>query len=314
MKFLKFDSRAFSNRFARLGLLIVCLFSFGLVASRAGADQTRVMSFNIRYGTAKDGENHWDKRQALVVKTIQEFSPDLLGTQEALGFQKRYLEEQLPQYTGMGVGRDDGGQSGEMTAIFFRTDRYEHLDEGHFWLSETPEVAGSKSWDSSLPRICSWVKLRDRLSEGPPILFVNTHFDHRGPEARKQSALLVRKKIEELGKGFACIVTGDFNAAPDSEPHRILFTDAEQSEPNGIKLIDTFATTHPDATGRESSFSGFRPNVTEGSRIDWIAASEDWQINAATIDRTAYDGRLPSDHYAITATLRIAPNPSNETR
>lgn len=263
------------------------------------------MSFNIRYGSAKDGENHWEKRKPLVAQTIQTFSPDLLGTQETLGFQKQYLEDQLPQYSSIGVGREDGGQTGEMTAIFYRTERFEHLDEGHFWLSETPEVVGSKSWDSSLPRICSWVKLRDRQTDDQPILFVNTHLDHRGPEARKQSAMLLRKKIDKLGKGFACILTGDFNAAPNSEPYRILFADPGQANPQSITLIDTFAKTHPNAAGREASFSGFRPNILEGTRIDWIAVSKDWQIDAAAIDRTDYDGRLPSDHYPITATLGL---------
>ncbi len=291
----------------RLSLLVLLLVTAGLEAATATAEGIRVMSFNIRYGSAQDGENHWDKRKQLVEKTIKAFSPDLLGTQETLGFQKQFLEERLPQYTSIGVGRDDGGQTGEMTAIYFRTERFERLGEGHFWLSETPEIVGSKSWDSSLPRICSWVKLRDRQSDGPPILFVNTHFDHRGPEARKQSALLLRKKIDELSQGFACILSGDFNAAPYSEPYRILFGQSQGDGTHRVQLTDTFAKTHPNATGREASFSSFRPNVTEGTRIDWIAVSPEWEVESATIDRTQYNGRLPSDHFPITATLQIKP-------
>lgn len=305
MKFAPLFPRPNLNAASGLCLLAVCFASLVIQSPVIKAAEVRVMSFNIRYGSAQDGENHWEKRKELVVQTIDAFAPDLLGTQETLGFQKEFLEEQLPQYTSLGVGRDDGGNTGEMTAIFYRTDRFERLDEGHFWLSKSPDVVGSKSWDSSLPRICSWVKLRDRQSDDQPILFVNTHFDHRGPEARKQSARLLREKIDELGQGFACILTGDFNAAPNSEPHRVLFADAEPGKPSSVNLTDTFAKTHPQATGREASFSGFQSNITEGTRIDWIAVSPQWQIDAATIDRTQYDGRMPSDHFPITATLQI---------
>src|SRR6056297_1455862 len=154
------------------------LLTMSFLATGATAEEVRVMSFNIRYGTARDGENHWENRKDFVAETITAFDPDLLGTQETLEFQKRYLDKNLSGYTSIGVGRDSGGSDGEMTALFFKTGRFEKLDEGHFWLSETPEIAGSISWDSSLTRMASWVRLRDRrgLSERP-ILFINTHFD-----------------------------------------------------------------------------------------------------------------------------------------
>ena len=120
------------------------------------------MSFNIRYGTAQDGVNQWDKRQGWVVETIRAFAPDLLGTQETLGFQRDFLAMSLADYEGLGVGRDDGAEKGEMMALFYRRDRFEKLDGGHFWLSESPAEVGSKSWDSSLPRMVTWVKLRQR--------------------------------------------------------------------------------------------------------------------------------------------------------
>ena len=299
------NARPFRNVWARRHLVLAGLLISCLTSAAAVADDVKVMSFNIRYGSAKDGENHWEKRKTLVAETIKAFSPDLLGTQETLGFQKQFLDAHLPAYTSIGVGRDDGGQAGEMTAIFFRTERFERLEEGHFWLSETSEVVGSKSWDSSLPRICSWIKLRDRQNDGQPILFVNTHFDHRGVEARKESAKLLRVKIDELGQGLACIVTGDVIASPESEPHRILFAGPTDSPAGSILLTDTFAKTHPDAANRGATFSGFRPNVLKGTRIDWIGVSKQWQIEAAEIDRTDYDGQTPSDHYPITATLKL---------
>src|SRR5688572_30355099 len=136
-------------------------------AAAARADATlRVMSFNIRYGTAKDGPNHWDLRRDLLVDTIRKFDPDLLGTQETLLEQAEYLAEKFPQYDWLGVGRDDAKRKGESVAIFWRKDRFEKLDAGHFWLSETPEVPGSKSWDTALTRMTTWVKLRDKKAGG----------------------------------------------------------------------------------------------------------------------------------------------------
>jgi len=271
------------------------------------AQEIRVMSFNIRYGTASDGDNHWDQRKDRVAATVQAFQPDLLGTQETLDFQKTFLGEKLPAYTHIGVGRDDGSERGEMTAIFFKTDRFERLAEGHFWLSETPAVPGSKSWDSSLPRIASWVKLNDRrFDDSRPILFINTHFDHRGNEARIQSARLIVEQAETLGVGCDVVITGDFNAGEGSVPYQILFANNETS-PTQSRLIDTFLVAgKPDPRG-QATFSAFRADVFGGNRIDWIAVSPSWGILQAVIDRTATDGRAPSDHYPVTAVLAQAP-------
>jgi endonuclease/exonuclease/phosphatase family metal-dependent hydrolase len=270
-------------------------------AADEGAD-VRVMSFNIRYGTADDGENRWDLRKEFLIETIKVFDPDLLGTQETLGFQRDYLAEKLPQYDHLGVGRDDGKESGEMMALYYKRDRFEKLDGGHFWLSETPDSPGSKSWDSSLPRMVTWVKLRDRNApSASPIAFFNTHFDHRGPEARLESARLIRRKLAEIGEGCSIIVTGDFNSGEGSEPYKALFdaTDGQDSP-----VIDTFRTAHPEHGESEGTATGrFRASDTRGPRIDWIAAGRDWQMIEATIDRTSRDGRTPSDHFPVMAVL-----------
>lgn len=284
----------------------LCLLSAPLLANMAtdaSGGEIRVMSFNIRYGTAADGENHWSKRKDFVAETVLAFAPDLLGTQETIDFQKSFLETQMPQYTSVGVGRNDGGKKGEMTAIFFKTDRFELLDQGHFWLSETPDVAGSKSWDSSLPRVASWVKLKDRESPSArPILFLNTHFDHRGPQARKQSAGLLIKKTKQFGAGCDVVITADFNAGADSDPYQVLFE--TQDRDTGQPLFtDTYAVAgRPDERG-EGTFSRFQAGKFKGARIDWIAVSQNWKVLQAEIDRTARDGRTPSDHYPVTAVL-----------
>lgn len=141
--------------------LICLIVAPALSLAQQQAAEVRVMSYNIRYGTAQDGDNHWDKRKEFLLETIKAFDPDLLGTQETLGFQRDYLAEKLPGYAVLGGGRDDGKEQGEMAALYFKRSRFEKLDGGHFWLSETPDQPGSKSWDSALTRMATWVKLRD---------------------------------------------------------------------------------------------------------------------------------------------------------
>lgn len=264
----------------------------------------RVMSFNIRFGTANDGPNRWELRKAAVVKTIQQYAPDLLGTQETLAMQRDYIAEALPQYTAFGVGRDDGAEGGEMTAVFWKTERFEKLDGGHFWLSETPDVIASKSWDTSLTRMVTWVKLADRLHpEKAPVLWFNTHFDHRGALAREESAKLIRRRALADAANALVVITGDFNAAESSPPYVAMF-DFEAAAT--IQLLDTYRHVHPQPSDREGTFSGFSAESTGGGRIDWIAVCNRWEIVEAEIDRSTFEGRVPSDHFPVTAVLRRA--------
>jgi endonuclease/exonuclease/phosphatase family metal-dependent hydrolase len=273
----------------------------GLIENKAA--EVRVMSFNIRYGTANDGDNHWEKRKDLLIETIKAFDPDLLGTQETLGFQRDFLARQMPQYDLLGVGRDDGGERGEMTALYYKRTRFEKLDGGHFWLSETPEQPGSKSWDTSLTRMVTWVKLRDRLQpKAKPLAFFNTHFDHRGEIARLESARLLYRRVLEMSKTCSVIVTGDFNAGEGSEPYKALFNPGNGKPP---LLRDVYRLAHPVRAANEATFSEFKPEPRAGARIDWIGISKEWQVLQAAIDRTARDGRTPSDHFAMTTVLGL---------
>lgn len=275
----------------------------GMIAAAEPA-AVKVMSFNVRYGTANDGENHWDRRKEFLVETVRAFGPDLLGTQETLGFQKDFLADRLAGYRAIGVGRDDGGPKGEMTAVLYREARWELLEHGHFWLSETPDVAGSKSWDTSLTRMATWLKLRDRQGPGDAIVwFFNTHYDHRGAQARTESSRLLRRKIGELAGTSPAIVTGDFNADEGSDPYVALFGPAT----GGIELRDTLRVKRPDKGANEGTFSGFRAEQQSGARIDWIGCTSQWEVLEAGIDRTAREGRTPSDHFPVTAVLRLKP-------
>ena len=284
-----------------VGFVTWVSFVLGSALIAADGPELRVMSFNIRYGTAPDGENHWDRRKDFLVETVLAFCPDLLGTQETLAFQRDFLAERLTDYRVLGVGREDGKEQGEIMAIYWRKDRFEVLDSGHFWLSTTPETPGSKSWDSALPRMVTWIKLRDlKQPDARPILWMNTHFDHRGEQARQESARLVRAKLGEMGEGGSLIVTGDFNAAEGSQPYQLLF-----GEIDGVKspVVDSFRVAHPERGTEEGTFSGFQAANVSGARIDWIACSRDWRIIQAGIDRTSRDGRTPSDHFPVFAIL-----------
>ncbi len=284
----------------RLAPLLLLLIASTTVA--ADPTPVRVMSFNIRYGTARDGDDHWDKRKQFLADTIAAFDPDLLGTQETLAFQRDYLAEKLTGYEAFGVGRDDGQEKGEMAALLFRKERFEKTGGGHFWLSDKPDTVGSKGWDAALPRIATWVKLTDRTDpKGKPVLFLNTHFDHLGKKARAESAKFIRAWLGEREASCRVVVTGDFNAGEGSDPYTALFADAD-GKPSPV--IDTFRTLHPTRGKEEGTFNGFKATAITGERIDWIAASRDWNVRLAGIDRTVKDGRVPSDHFPVTAVLR----------
>lgn len=279
-------------------LLIIAAFS----PHREQSAEVRVMSFNIRYGTANDGDNHWSKRKEFLVETIKAFDPDLLGTQETLADQRDFIVAKLAGYEAFGVGRDDGKDGGEMAALFYRSARFEKLAGGHFWLSETPDTVGSKGWDAALPRIATWVKLKVRKkAEAKPILFLNAHFDHRGKLARQEAARLIRQKIQELGADCDLIVTGDFNADEGSEPYSALFANEKE---NASPLVDTFRIAKPNKSTTEGTFSEFKASQISGPRIDWIGCSRNWQIRSANIDRTERNGHTPSDHFPVTAVLK----------
>jgi len=289
-----------------LGALLFGLIFAARSIEAAPPEPLRVMSFNIRYGTAKDGPNHWDLRKDFVIETIKAFKPDLLGTQETVGFQRDFLAEKLPGYTAIGVGRDDGGEKGEMMAIYVRKERLDVTASGHFWLSESPDVVGSKSWDSSLPRMVTWADLKDKQApDAPQIKWFNTHFDHMGVEARKQSARLLRERVDAQ-KGKPILVTGDFNSVEASEAYRNLFGPLDgQASP----VVDTFRSLPKDQQRFENvgTANGFQAARRNGGRIDWIGVSDQFKVISAEIDYTERDGRTPSDHFPVTAVLEWKP-------
>lgn len=263
----------------------------------------KVMSFNIRYGAANDGENSWKHRDYLVLETIENYGPDLIGYQEALKFQVDFLKQNLDGYGFHGIGRDKGTEEGEYVPLMWRTDRFELVDSGHFWLSETPQIPGSVSWDSSLTRMLSWVVLRDKKAVGyqKELVFANTHFDHRGKQARLESAKLIRQRAEEIMDDIPIILTGDFNTTEDLAPYAAL---CKAEGFNGKPLVDAFRVVHTDGSDNERSFGAW-VGRRDGKRIDWILHTDDFVTLNAAINYTQDAGRYPSDHYPVEATVRL---------
>jgi endonuclease/exonuclease/phosphatase family metal-dependent hydrolase len=257
-----------------------------------------VMSFNLRYGTANDGANSWKYRRGLVFDVIREESPDVLGTQEALRFQLDELGAAFPEYTEIGVGRDDGKSNGEYSAILYRESRFELVEQGTFWFSDTPGAAGSMGWGANLPRICTWARLVERGSRRAFYVY-NLHFDHQSQESRERSAELLAQRILERGHPDPVIVTGDFNADEDNAAIRYLTGEVEPAP----RLRDSFRVLYPDATD-VGTFNGFAGTSTRG-KIDHVLVSAAWEVESAAIVRFAREGRYPSDHFPVTATLRL---------
>lgn len=263
------------------------------------AQDLNVMTFNIRLNTASDSLNAWPYRRDNVASQILFHEVHLLGVQEALHNQMVDLKERLPQYKFIGVGRDDGKEKGEFSAIFYDTTRLQALQSSTFWLSQTPDVPGSKSWDAAITRIVSWAQFRDKKN-GRIFYAFNTHFDHIGKEARRESAKLLLQKVASIAGKTPALVTGDFNATPDDEPIQVITNKANAGYLVNAKEIS--ATPHYGPAG---TFTGFGPKERDNLPIDYIFLKGPWKVKKhATLSQT-WGGRFASDHFAVLATMSL---------
>ena len=261
-----------SNKEIRFGwiinifvVLVLISCDYDAVSSQDASIQT--MSFNIRYNNPKDGINAWPNRKDYVAELIKYYNVDLLGVQEALHGQMTDLQERLPDYQWIGVGRDDGAEEGEYSAIFFLKDRFVLEDHGTFWLSETPEEKGSFGWDAACVRIVTWAKFTDKNSSKTFFMF-NTHFDHKGVIAREESAKLLVSKTSSIAGDIPAVVTGDFNSADTSIIYRTI-TSSQSNKNLKYYLKDAFHLSELTPYGPEATFNGFG-RLTSGHRIDYI--------------------------------------------
>lgn len=248
--------------------LLIALASFS-THLQAQVAQLNVASYNLRYDNEEDQKNGngWEKRMPVIANMIRFHGMDLIGTQEGLQHQLTELKDFLPNYEYIGVGRDNGVSEGEYSAIFYRNDIYELLDNGNFWLSQTPDVPG-KGWDAACTRICTWGKFKEKNS-GLEFMVFNLHMDHEGEKARKESVTLVQQKIKELSNGLPVILTGDFNADQTESVYRTLTQTGT--------LVDTYekSATRYAVNG---TFNNFNPDGYNDSRIDHVFVSPAFKI------------------------------------
>ena len=269
-----------------------------VATSLPAADETvKVMSFNIRYNNAADGENAWPKRKDWVAEIVKREQPDILGLQEAQAGQIEDLEPRLEDYAWYGVGRDDGKAKGEFVPIFYRRDRFEVLDKGQFWLSEKPDEPGSKSWDTSITRLVTWLKLKDKTSERT-FFVANTHYDHIGATARHESSKLILEKFPELAGDLPVILTGDFNSSLGSAPYKTI---TGKDAASTWFLVDTRVACQTEPQGPDSTWNGFR-KIQPGAQIDFIFV-RGLKCASHAILTDEKDGKFPSDHLPVVAVV-----------
>lgn len=274
-----------------LALLLTPLALFG--AEHPAPTELRVMTFNLRYAST-EVPHAWAARRPVTKACLELNTPDLIGTQEGLAGQLADLRADLPAYAMLGQGRE-GGAKGEYSAIFYRRERFELRETHDYWLSSTPEVPGSKSWHTSLPRMVTWARLRDRTT-GRVFVFANTHFDHLSEEARVESAKLVRARLGLLAPHEPVLLVGDFNAAAKASAAYATLT------ADGF-LTDLFRAA-PQRSGEElNSFHGYRKPRSDGVHIDWLLGRGDWKPRTAAVITFAQGDEHPSDHFPVMVTL-----------
>jgi endonuclease/exonuclease/phosphatase family metal-dependent hydrolase len=277
------------------------------VTTTKGGLELKVMTFNIRYGTANDGENRWEKRRQMVINVLRDNQPDVVGLQEALDFQLSEIRQGLGEYGQLGVARDDGKTKGEYCAILYRRDRFTVDESGTFWFSDTPDVPGSSHWGNACVRICTWARFVEKKS-GRAFYLYNLHLDHASQVSREKSVALLSRRIRERKHPDAFIVTGDFNSG-ESNPAilylkgKTAFGNGTDKAKNPVPLVDSFRVLHPDANevGTFNEFAGHR----KGEKIDYIFTAADVQVVETQIIHAEYNGRYPSDHFPVTALLRL---------
>ncbi len=267
-----------------------------LLAGCASSSPTElsVMTFNIRMDTAGDSLNSWPYRKGPVGEMLRYYSPDLLGMQEVFKHQLDDVKSALPGYTAVGVGRDDGKEQGEYSSVLFKTDRFDLLKQGTFALGEDPEQIGKLGWDAVCPRIVTWVMLKDKKS-GRKFCFFNTHFDHRGEVARRESARLLMAKMKELSDGCPSVITGDFNGTPDSEPVSII------TKESGVQDTRTVAEV---TYGPKWTYHNFgRLAIDKRELIDYIFVQGNVKVRSYRVIGDLTDTGFLSDHNPVVSDI-----------
>ncbi|MCD4768541.1 MAG: endonuclease/exonuclease/phosphatase family protein [Bacteroidales bacterium] len=283
--------------------LLITLAVLGTVVTGCISEndlRLEVISLNIRYDNPRDGNNAWPYRKNMVVSFLQEQQPDIFGLQEALWYQYKFIDSLMISYSSVGMGRDDGRMRGEMGPLFYNNTRFRLIESEIFWLSETPDVAGSKGWGAMLPRIVTWVKLRDKDS-GEDFYFFNTHYSHMSDSARLMSSSILLDQVKKITGDSFFVITGDFNMLPESKAYQTL-----TEEGNASALIrDTYILSETEPSGPACTFNGFNDSPCEG-RIDYIFIRDGTSVKNHTTIILKNDSLFLSDHWPVKASLILS--------
>jgi endonuclease/exonuclease/phosphatase family metal-dependent hydrolase len=276
--------------FKKTLLVLVALWAFTLAGQ---AQQLTIGSYNVRYDNAQDVGNLWVDRAPVVADLIRFHDFDIFGTQEGLKNQLDDLSKALPQYIRYGVGRNDGVDKGEHSAIFYKKDRFKQLSKGDFWLSQTPDKP-SLGWDATCcNRICSWVYLQD-LQTKKKFYFFNVHYDHQGVQARQESSKLILAKDREIAGQAPVILTGDFNGDHQSTWYQALA--------NSGLLKDAYRQVERPYANN-ASFNAFGKQSDRKEIIDHIFTTHHFKVRKWGVLTDTYHGKFPSDHFPVLVKL-----------
>jgi len=272
-------------------LLVGIILAATVVPAIAADLPLRIMSFNIRLPVESDGVDYWETRKPFAVRMLREQQPDVIGMQELVKTQADYVAKALPQYAWFGRGREaDGG--GEYMGVFYRKDRLKVVESGDFWLSDTPEVSGSITWNHPHPRTVTWALFEQRTN-GKRFYLLNTHLPYREQDeaARVKGASAIARHLSTLPADVPVVLTGDFNTTPASEVHAVL-----------ARTLQDAWTTAPRVEGIDATFHGFTGEAER--RIDWIFV-KGVRLESVTSVTTRWNGRYPSDHFPLVVTVRL---------
>lgn len=289
----------------KLAVIIIAIMSSGIMSfyeesdymTNKEATDITVMSYNIRYDNPDDGVNAWPNRSDFVAEMMGvKYGADIIGVQEALKHQITDLKETLTGYSWIGVGRDDGRDKGEFSPIFYKTDRFDLLATNTFWLSETPHMPGSKSWDAAITRVATWAKFSDRSSK-QEFYILNTHFDHIGEQARTESSKMIEEFVAGLEDTLPVIVTGDLNVQESSGAYSVLAGSAH--------LRDARYASQTEHKGPTASFSNWKELRKAESRIDYVFVNDKVNVLSHSILDDRFNGRFPSDHLPVLSEIAL---------
>jgi endonuclease/exonuclease/phosphatase family metal-dependent hydrolase len=291
---------------AILALAVCPAMASAQLPPRPPAEPLTVMSFNIRLGTAADGDNHWNRRKEMLYDVLRTENADLIGLQEAFRFQIEEILAAMPGYAVVGVGRDDGKAGGETSAILFKKDRFHVAATDTFWFSYTPDTPGTRTWGNRYNRVSTWARFIDR--DGSAFWHFNMHLDHESQPSREKSMDLLLQRINARRVlDEPVVVTGDFNVG-ESNPalHTLVGAPNRAAADPAPPFVDTFRVLHPNET-EVGTFTGFVFGTTKGDKIDYVLVRPGTPVLSASIIRTSRDGRYPSDHFPVVARVRLAP-------